>query len=303
MKAAQMAADRLDRRLRADQEARRVLVVVLGLNFVVAAAKIFYGVTSRSVAIRADGIHSLFDCGSNIVGLVGLWVATRPPDAGHPYGHRKFESMAALLIGYGVLLGLMEVLRSLIDAVRSGSTPEIDALGFVIAGGTLAINLGVSRYERRAGRRLDSEVLIADSRHTLGDSFATMGVLAGFMGVRLGYSSADLIAAVIVTFLIGLTAYQIFRRSFHSLLDVVELDPRQVIETAMGVAGVLDCHAVRSRAAAGITHVDLHIHVDPDMSVADAHDLTHEVEAAIRRRFRAVGDVIIHTEPVGAGPP
>jgi cation diffusion facilitator family transporter len=290
-------------RQQADREAGRILLVVFVLNLAVAAAKIYYGLTSGSVAIRADGIHSLFDCGSNIVGLVGLWVAMRPPDAGHPYGHRKFESMAALLIGYGVVLGLIEVLRSLIDAIRSGSDPHIGAAGFLIAGSTLVVNLAVSAYEGRAGRRLGSEVLLADARHTLGDSFATMGVIGGFLGVRMGYPTADIVAAGVVTILIGRTALQIFRRSFRSLLDVAELDPQQVVETALAVPGVVDCHAVRSRASGGFVHVDLHIHVDPEMSVSLAHDITHLVESAIRRRFSDVGDVIIHTEPVGAGPP
>lgn len=295
--------DRASIRIHKDNECRRILLVVLGFNFAVAVAKLAYGVTSGSVAIRADGIHSLFDCGSNIVGLVALWVAMRPPDADHPYGHRKFESLAALLVGVAVTLGLIEVLRSLIDAIRNGSTPRITPAGFIVAGSTLVINLVVAAYEGRAARRLGSEILLADSNHTLGDSFATLGVLAGFAGVRLGYPTADLVAAGVVTVLIGRTALVIFRRSFRSLLDVAELDPRQVVETALALPGVLDCHAVRSRASGGFIHVDLHIHVDPDMSVAAAHDLTHAVESAIRERFSDVGDVIIHTEPVGAGPP
>ena len=107
----------------------------------------------------------------------------------------------------------------------------------------------------------------------------------------------------VVSVIIGCTAWQIFRRSFHSLLDSVELDPRAVRAAALSLAGVVDCHAVRSRAAGGQVHVDLHIHVAPDMSVAAAHDLTHAVEEEIRRRFPSVADVIIHTEPVGAAEP
>ena len=108
--AAQDAADHTD------AQVRRVLLVVLWLNLAVAVAKLAYGAISGSVAIRADGIHSLFDCGSNVVGLVALWVAVRPPDTGHPYGHRKVESVAALLIGVSVMLGLLEVVRSIAGA-------------------------------------------------------------------------------------------------------------------------------------------------------------------------------------------
>jgi cation diffusion facilitator family transporter len=286
-----------------DAAVRRVLIWVLWLNLAVAVAKLAYGQLSGSVAIRADGIHSLFDCGSNVVGLVALWVASRPPDDDHPYGHRKIESVAALLIGVSVVLGLMEVVRSIAGAVAGHTRPEIGAAGFAVAGGTLLVNLGVSFWEGRAGRRLRSELLIADSRHTLGDSIATVGVLAGFVGVAMGHPRADLAAAGVVCVLIARTAWQIFRQSFHSLLDTVELDPQAVTAAALSLPGVLDCHAVRSRAAGGLVHVDLHIHVAPDMTVAAAHDLTHAVEEEIRRRFPNVDDVIIHTEPVGAAEP
>jgi cation diffusion facilitator family transporter len=288
---------------RDDAAVRRVLWVVLWLNLAVAVAKLAYGAVSGSIAIRADGIHSLFDGGSNIVGLVALWVASHPPDDDHPYGHRKVESLAALLIGVSVVLGLLEVVRSIASSILGRTHPQISGLGFVVAGGTLAINLLVSTREAASGRRLRSEVLLADARHTLGDSIATLGVLAGFIGVRMGYPSADLAAACVVSVMIAHTAWQIFRRSFHSLLDTVELDPRAVVAAALSLPGVLDCHAVRSRAAGGQVHVDLHIHVAPDMPVSTAHDLTHAVEEEIRRRFPAVTDVIIHTEPAGAAEP
>jgi cation diffusion facilitator family transporter len=286
-----------------DAAVSRVLKIVLGLNLAVAAAKLAYSVISGSVAIRADGIHSLFDSGSNVVGLVAIWVASRPPDADHPYGHRKFESLAALLIGVSVVIGLIEVVRSVVGAIRGGSDPVIGNAGFLVAGLTLAVNLGVSAYESRAGRRLSSEILAADARHTIGDSLATLGVIAGFVGVRMGYPTADIAAASVVSVLIGRTAFQIFRRSLHSLLDTAELDPRAVAAAALSLPGIVDCHAVRSRSAGGLVLVDLHIHVDPEMKVADAHELTHAVEDEIRRRFPTVADVIIHTEPVGAGEP
>jgi len=286
---------------RSDREVTRVLSVILVLNIAVAAAKLIYGMMSGSVAIRADGIHSLFDASSNVVGLIALWVAARPPDADHPYGHRKVESIAALLIGLSVTVGLLEVARSVVDAIRGHSHPQIDALGFVVAGGTLLVNLAITAYEGRAGKRLGSEILIADSRHTLGDVFATLGVIAGFVGVKLGYPAADLAAAGVVCVLIGHTAYQIFRQSIHSLLDRAELAPAEVVEIATSHPGVVDCHAVRSRAAGGHVLVDMHIHVDPLMTVAAAHELTHEVEAALRARFPSVTDVVIHTEPAGAG--
>ena len=146
-----------------------VLYRVLFLNFVVAAAKLALGVSTGAVSVLSDGYHSLTDTASNVVGIIGVRVAGAPPDQDHPYGHRKFEAMASVGILLFLLLVLREVLSAAWERYQQGGQPDIGGLTFVVMGGTFLVNLGVVFYERRAARRLNSEVLLADAHHTMSD--------------------------------------------------------------------------------------------------------------------------------------
>ena len=170
---------------------RRVLWIVLMLNLAVAAAKYVYGVISGSASMQADGIHSVFDSAGNVVGLVGIALAVRPADEGHPYGHAKFETYASLAIGALLLLAAFEVGSSAIAKLVSGVfTVEVTPISFAVMIGTLAVNLGVTTYERRCAKRLKSEVLAADANHTLSDALVSVGVIVGLVAVSLGFPIA-----------------------------------------------------------------------------------------------------------------
>ena len=154
---------------------RRVLWVILVLNLAVAAAKYVYGLMSGSASMQADGIHSVFDSAGNVVGLVGIALAARPADDSHPYGHAKFETYASLVIGVLLLLAAFEVGSSAVGKLVSGVyTAEVTPVSFIVMVGTLAVNIGVTTYERRCAKRLKSEVLAADANHTLSDALAEL---------------------------------------------------------------------------------------------------------------------------------
>lgn len=291
------AAASLDRRER-DRAVARVLWLVLGLNFAVAAVKVVLGSAVGALSLLADGVHALLDGSSNIVGLVGIAAAGRPPDAGHPYGHRRFETLAALSIGLLILAGLVTVARGFWEGIAGSRPPPSvtwTSAGLVFV--TILANLFISRYEARRGAELKSALLQADSAHTLSDTLGAVAVLVSFGAVALGVRSADLVAAAVVAVLIGRTAWSILRTNLGVLADHVRLDPTRVRSVAMQVADVRGAHKVRSRGSADHVHVDLHIHVDPSMTVQRAHAVTHEVAAAVRAAFPEVADVIIHTEP------
>jgi cation diffusion facilitator family transporter len=238
------------------------------------------------------------DASSNVVGLVGIAVASRPADDGHPYGHRRFETLAALCIGVLILGGMVGVVRGLFEGLAGTRPPP--RVTWVSAGlvfFTVVANFLISRYEARRGRELKSSLLQADAAHTLSDTMGATAVLVSFGAVALGVGAADLVAAVVVALLIGQTAWGILRTNLGVLADRARLDPRAVRRVAMQVADVRGAHKVRSRGSADHVHVDLHIHVDPSMTVERAHAVTHEVAAAVRTAFPEVADVIIHTEP------
>ncbi|HKQ57205.1 MAG TPA: cation diffusion facilitator family transporter [Candidatus Eisenbacteria bacterium] len=284
------AARRLDR-------VARILWWTLWLNLAVAVAKLIYGWRSGAIAMTADGIHSLLDASSNVVGLVGVAVARRPPDANHPYGHRKYETFAALGIVLMLLLGCREVIASVIERMREPAHPVITPLGFAIVGFTLAVNIGVAWVEHREGKRLGSELLTSDAAHTASDVAASLLVLLSFLAVRAGAGWADLVVAIVIVALIAVAAVRILMGTLSTLSDERTIAPELVEAEALGVTGVLEAHNVRSRGPADDIHLDLHILVDPRMAIASAHALGHRVEERLRERWPGLTDVVVHVEP------
>jgi cation diffusion facilitator family transporter len=267
------------------------------LNLLVASAKIVLGSLTGAVSVLSDGFHSLTDSASNAVALVGIRVARRPPDADHPYGHRKFETMASVAILLFLLIVLVQVAWAAIERLRNPAVPTIETLTFVVMIATLVTNVAVVRYERRAGRRLSSEVLLADAHHTRSDIFTSLTVIAALMGVRLGYPLLDPIAAFIVAAFIGYACWEIFQDSTRILADEVVIatdDLRNVIYTVPEIRG---CHQIRSRGSPDHVFVDLHIWMDPNMRLDDAHRVSHAVKDRIMAQYPQIKDAIIHIEP------
>ncbi|MDP2182734.1 MAG: cation diffusion facilitator family transporter [Actinomycetota bacterium] len=278
---------------------RRILWAILVLNLAVAVAKMAWGYVTGSVAMQADGFHSLFDGASNVVGLVGMYVAGRPADREHPYGHGKFETYASAAIGAMLALAAYRVGSSAIHAlVDGGAPPRVDAVSFGIMIGTLAVNIGVTTYERRVGRKLGSEILVADASHTGSDVLVSLGVIAGLVAVRLGFPIADPIIALGVSVAIAYTAWAVFRQANETLSDSARIDPGEICGAACLVEGVLGCHSVRTRGSESEVYVDLHIQVDPSSTVKEGHAVAEEVERAVCVAFPSVVDVIAHLEPL-----
>ncbi len=278
---------------------RRVLWVVLVLNIAVAAAKLIWGYVSGSIAMQADGYHSMFDGASNIVGLIGLGLASRPADRGHPYGHSKYETHASAAIGAMLALAAYAVGSTAIERLMTGGVPpRVDAIAFTVMLVTLAVNVGVTTYERWVGKRLNSDILLADAKHTGSDVLVSLGVIGGLIAVRLGYPVADPLIALAVAGAIAYAAWGIFKQAGVTLSDAARIPPDDIGRAACEVPGVLGCHDVRTRGSDAEVYVDLHIQVAPEMTVEDGHEVAEEVERAICRRFSQVVDVIVHLEPL-----
>jgi cation diffusion facilitator family transporter len=284
------------------RQIRKVLWVVLALNLAVALAKLFYGIISHSAAMEADGFHSLFDGASNVIGLIGMWFASRPADEGHPYGHAKFETVAAAVIGILLAFAGYTVGKGAIDSLTGdGVATEVTTISFAIMLGTLAINVFVTTWERRAGKRLGSEILVADASHTLSDVMVSSGVIVSLILVKVGFEAADGVVALLVAVVIFHTAWGIFRGVLHTLDDAVRLPADEVAAVAVAVPGVLGAHSVRTRGPESQVMVDLHVQVDPETTVARGHLITHEVEDALRKAYGQITDVVVHLEPAGGG--
>jgi len=274
-----------------------VLYRVLFLNLIVAAAKIALGLSTGAVSVLSDGYHSLTDTASNVVGVIGVRVAGAPPDDDHPYGHRKFETMASLGIMVFLLLVMREVLSAAWERLHTGGEPAIGTLTFIVMGGTFLVNLGVVFYERRAGRRLQSEVLLADSSHTLSDLMTSATVIAALIGVKFGYAWLDPVAALVVAVFIAHACWEIFNSTTGILADRFVIPEEQILEVVRSVPEVIGSHHVRTRGSADFVSLDLHIWMDANMSLDKAHSLSHVVKDRLMARFPQIKDAIIHIEP------
>ena len=292
------AADASDVARARGRAVRRVLLAVLGLNLVVFAAKAAYGFWSGSLAISSDAMHSLADAGSNVIGLVVLHFAEAPPDDKHPYGHRKLEMVAAAAIGVSVAVVALRFAWDAIDALISGHpAPQTSLLGFAVIGGTWLINLVVASYEARRARDLHSAYLAADAAHTASDLVVTAGVAVSFTATFFGVGWADPVGALLVIVFIARIAWRILRANLTVLVDKVVVDPDRVREVACSIDGVEDCHRVRSRGTEGAAQVDLHLLLDGEITLRQAHETAHRVEAELRRLLPEIVDVTIHMEP------
>lgn len=277
---------------------RRVLLVEMLLNLTVAAAKGGFGLATGSLAIATDGVHSLVDASANVIAIVAMRAAAAPPDDEHPYGHRKFEIAAAMFIGIAIGIAALEFALSAIRALAAGrEPPTTSAAGFAILLGTWAVNIFVTLYERRRGRQLESELLLADAAHTGSDVLVTAAVLGSYGAAHAGFAWADPIGALVVVGFIAVVAFRIIRSNLGMLVDRAMVDADQVRDLARAVPGVVDCHRVRSRGTTRAAHVDLHIQVAGELTVRKAHDLAHEVESALRTSLPSIVDVTVHVEP------
>lgn len=276
----------------------RVLVRVLFLNLSVAIAKIAFGYLGGAVSVLSDGFHSLIDASSNIIGLIGIRAASQPPDADHPYGHRKYETVASsIFVGFTALV-VLEVLRNAYNHLV-GREPlhDITFASFAIMIVTVAVNLMVVRYETREAKRLSSEMLLADSMQTRADIWSSLTVIAALFGARLGFPLLDPLAALVVAGFISYGGYQIFHATTGILSDRSVMLERDIEHVVMSVTGVLGCHEIRTRGSEDHVFLDLHVWLPPDMTLDEAHRISHVVKDKLMARYPKIADAIIHIEP------
>jgi cation diffusion facilitator family transporter len=283
-------------------EVTLVLKRVLYVNLAVAAAKIALGYATGAVSIVSDGFHSLTDSASNVVALIGVSIAQRPPDRNHPYGHRKYETMASLGILVFLIIVMVEVLRAAINRLISGGTPRVFPEGIGLMAVTLVINIFVVQYEQRAGRRLHSEVLMADAKHTRSDVLTSGAVLGALVGVWFGYPLVDPLVALLIAGFIGHAGWSIAQEASRILSDEMVIAEDDVRAVVQAVPDVIGCEKIRTRGSADHAFLDLHLWLDGGMSLDSAHATSHVVKDRLMQRFPQLVDVVIHIEPPPLAP-
>ncbi len=281
-------------RAKRDRQVERVLVREALANLAVMFAKATVGFQSGSIAVLGDAVHSLADLANNIVAFIATRIASTPPDSDHPYGHRKFETLA--VFGIATLLSVLaiEIILGALDRDPGAITQQRWGLALML--GVLAVNIAIAAWENRWARRLDSDILHADARHTVSDVLTTVAVIAGWQLAANGYRWLDALASIIVAAMILYLAYGLFQKAIPVLVERSIANPEVLSSVASAVSGVQETRRVRSREGGSGPAIELVVSVDPDLSTADSHAIADEIERVISDKF-AVNDVTVHIEP------
>ena len=276
------------------------LVSVL-VNGLLIAAKLVVGLLSGSVAILADAAHSFLDLSASIFALVGIRAADKPPDEGHAFGHGRAENVSSLvqmfLLGATCIAIVIESVRRLVVP----SSVRVAWYSFAVVTLAVLIDIAVSRYLGGVSRAHGgSAALEADALHFTSDLWASLAVLAGISVVaRFGFQPADPLAGILVAIIIGSTAVSAGRRTAQILLDAMPDQKtlraiEQILATDPRLHGY---HGLRARLSGTRVLLDVAVHVDGSLTLAQAHEVGHAVAERIRRELPVVSDAVVHVEP------
>ena len=280
------------------KEIRRILIVILFFNWLVAFSKLIYGLITRSAAMTADGAHSFADGASNIIGLVGIWAASKPIDEDHPYGHKKYETVATLGIAVMLFLASFDIIKDSILRLFHPVVPDVNMFSFGLMAVTFLINVVVMRYEYKKGTELSSDILVCDSIHTKTDIFVSSAVIVTLISTKAGFPIFDTIVAFVIGILIAKAGFEILKKSSDVLCDREAIEKAKIAKVVSGVSGVKAIHKIRTRGREDDVHVDLHVTVNTSMHVDTAHELSHRISDTLKEKIRGITDVIVHIEPM-----
>ena len=277
-----------------DQQVRRIILIEGSANLLVLIGKTFVGLSTGSMSILADAIHSLTDLTNNVVAWFVMHFSSLPADREHPYGHRKFETLAVFILASILVVLAFELALNAIT--REETEVASSGIELVVMLSVLVINILVTNWQHRWANRLDSDILRADATHTFADVLITSVVIGGWQLSAMGYVWVDRLCALGVSFLVFYLAYNLFRRAVPVLLDEYAIDPEELSNTINNVHGVRSTSRIRSRWIGKTRAIDLVISVDPTLSIEESHRIADEIESLIEVRFDT-SDISIHVEP------
>ena len=281
-------------------EIRRLTLIGSVLDLLLGFTKVLVGYIGNSQALIADGIHSLSDLITDILVLVATKQSAQAADEGHPYGHDRIQTLVSLALAGS--LGIIAIVIAWDAVIRIVSPESLLLPGFwplAVAAISVVSKEGYFQYVVRHPSAATSRMLYANAWHSRSDALSSLAVIVGVGGVLAGFAWADAFAAIVVAGLLLVVAYRIGREGAEELIDsaaspVLNANMRKTI---LSIEGVRDSHELRTRRMADKVLADLHIRVDPLISVSEGHRIGDEVMDALKTRFPEVGDVVVHIDP------
>ena len=281
-------------------EIRRLTLIGGVLDLFLGFVKVLVGYIGNSQALIADGIHSLSDLITDILVLVATKHSAQAADEGHPYGHDRIQTLVSLALAGS--LGIIAIVIAWDAVIRIASPESLLLPGFwplAVAAISVVSKEGYFQYVVRHPSAATSRMLYANAWHSRSDALSSLAVIVGVGGVLAGFAWADAFAAIVVAGLLLVVAYRIGREGAEELIDsaaspVLNANMRKTI---LSIEGVRDSHELRTRRMADKVLADVHIRVDPLISVSEGHRIGDEVMDTLKTRFPEVGDVVVHIDP------
>ena len=261
---------------------RPIWLSIVG-NLFLALIKLIVGFLYSSIALISDGVHSLSDVITSVIGYAGIKISSKPPDKSHPFGHSRFEPMVAFLIGEALLIVAYEIGRNAVHRIIEGGAIEVNSLMLGVTVLSILLKEAMFRYSVHVGRKLNSQILVADAYHHRSDSLSSVAVLVGLGAQELGFMHGDAIAGLLVAVFLLKVSLEVILENVRYLtgqappFEVCE----EIKERALGVPKVLGFHDLRAHYVGSKLHVELHIEVPPELSLKEAHDVSEEVKRRI----------------------
>jgi cation diffusion facilitator family transporter len=278
------------------------LGAVLSVHAVLAVAQGVSAWATGSVGITASALHVVVGSVAHVIALLGIRLGTRPPDARYPYGYERYEPLASMVIGMLLLLTVGITVTAAAIRLAFPRPSAALTIGAAIMAASAAANGALYVFLNRRARDLESSVLHSEAVHSWADVLVALSVIGGLALGRAGFPRLDPVVALGVAGFVAWRGWNVVQGAAQVLADVAVADVDAIRRVAAAVPGILGCHAVRCRGEAGRVRVDLHVHVQPDLTVARAHEIAREVEARVKREIMGVTEVLVHVGPLGIRP-
>ena len=282
-----------------------VAYISIIINVILSAFKLIAGFFGRSGAMVSDGFHSLSDVLSSFVVIIGVKIAQKAPDKDHPYGHERFECVAALVLSILLLITGVLIGRSALEQIRTNSfdtqTPSLLALIAAIV--SIAVKEGMYWFTRHYAKLYSSGALMADAWHHRSDSLSSIGALIGIAGARMGFPILEPLASLIICVFIVKAAYDIFRDAIMKMVDR-SCNPdteKEICDCAREVDGVIDVLSIQTRVFGNRIYVDIEITADGIIPLSQSDEIAQSVHAAIEKKFPTIKHIAVITRPEISG--
>lgn len=285
-----------------EKTAVKVSMVSIICNAVLSLFKILAGILANSGAMVSDAIHSASDVFSSIIVIIGVKLAAKKSDKDHPYGHERFECVAAIVLAIILLVCGLFIGHTAIEKIGAENTQEIAVpgiLALIAAIVSIVFKEAMYWYTRFYARRFDSGALMADAWHHRSDVLSSIGALVGIIGARMGYPLMDTIASLVICIFIVKAAYNIFKDAIKKMVDrsCSEEMENDILSCVSEQDGVLGVDSIKTRVFGNKIYVDIKIFADGDIPLTQSHQISKRVHDAIERKFEKIKHITVYVKP------